>query len=135
MAGRKQGRPEGALPASKDVALAAARAAAEKQGERIVVLDVRELIVITDYFVIASASSERQARTIVEEVERSLRDLGVKPLRREGQSEGIWILLDYVDVVVHVFREPERDFYDLERLWRDAPTVDVDESPEAAARG
>src|SRR6476661_10669135 len=105
----------------------AAARAAEKQGERIVVLDVRELIVITDYFVIASAASERQARTIVDEVERSLRDLGVKPLRREGQSEGTWILLDYVDVVVHVFREEERDFYDLERLWRDAPTVDVDE--------
>ncbi|HEY7282417.1 MAG TPA: ribosome silencing factor [Actinomycetota bacterium] len=135
MAGRRQGQSHDAPPASKDVALAAARAAAEKQGERIVVLDVRELIVITDYFVIASAGSERQARTIVEEVERSLRDLGVKPLRREGESEGIWILLDYVDVVVHVFREEERDFYDLERLWRDAPTVDVDESPEAAARG
>jgi ribosome-associated protein len=135
VAGRKQGGSEGALPASKDVALAAARAAAEKQGERIVVLDVRELIVITDYFVIVSAGSERQARTIVEEVERSLRDLGVKPLRREGESEGIWVLLDYVDVVVHVFREAERDFYDLERLWGDAPTIDVDEPPEAAARG
>jgi ribosome-associated protein len=116
------------------VALAAARAAADKQGDRIVVLDVRELIVITDYFVIASAGSERHARTIVEEVERSLRGLGVKPLRREGESEGIWVLLDYVDVVVHVFREEERDFYDLERLWRDAPTVEWDEA-EAAARG
>jgi ribosome-associated protein len=124
-----------ALPDSRDVALAAARAAAEKQGERIVVLDVRELIVITDYFVIASASSERQARTITEEVERSLRGLGVKPLRREGESEGIWILLDYVDIVVHVFREEERDFYDLERLWRDAPVVEWESADEAAARG
>jgi len=140
VAGRKAAQPDGALPASRDVALAAARAAAEKQGERIVVLDVRELIVITDYFVIASASSERQARTITEEVERSLRGLGVKPLRREGESEGIWILLDYVDVVVHVFRESERDFYDLERLWRDAPTLSWEDeaseaSPGAAARG
>jgi len=137
VAGRKTAKPDGALPASRDVALAAARAAAEKQGDRIAVLDVRELIVITDYFVIASASSERQARTIMEEVERSLRDLGVKPLRREGQTEGIWILLDYVDVVVHVFREEERDFYDLERLWGDAPRVEWEstESSEAAARG
>jgi ribosome-associated protein len=135
VAGRKASGS--ALPDSKDVALAAARAAADKQGDRIVVLDVRELIVITDYFVIVSASSERQARTIVEEVERSLRDLEVKPLRREGQSEGIWVLLDYVDVVVHVFREEERDFYDLERLWGDAPHVEWDstESSEAAARG
>jgi ribosome-associated protein len=117
------------------VALAAARAAADKQGERIVVLDMRELIVITDYFVIASASSERQARTIVDEVEKALRDLGVKPLRREGESEGIWVLLDYVDVVVHVFRAEERDFYDLERLWGDAPTVEWESSAEAAARG
>ena len=132
MAGRNT---DGALPDSRDVALAAARAAAEKQGERIVVLDVRELIVITDYFVIASASSERQARTITEEVERSLRGLGVKPLRREGESEGIWILLDYVDVVVHVFRDEERDFYDLERLWRDAPVVEWEPADEAAARG
>ena len=133
MAGRKGSGS--ALPDSKDVALAAARAAADKQGERIAVLDVRELIVITDYFVIVSASSERQARTIVEEVERSLRDLGVKPLRREGESEGIWVLLDYVDVVVHVFRAEERDFYDLERLWGDAPTVEWDAEAEAAARG
>jgi ribosome-associated protein len=115
---------EGALPASKDVALAAARAAAEKQGERIVVLDVRELIVITDYFVIASASSERHARTIVDEVERSLRDLGVKPLRREGQSEGIWILLDYVDVVVHLFTPDARRYYRLDALWGQVPVVE-----------
>jgi ribosome-associated protein len=133
VAGRKD--REGDLPASRDVALAAARAAAEKQGERIVVLDVRELIVITDYFVIASATSERHARTIVDEVEKALRELGVKPLRREGESEGIWVLLDYVDVVVHVFRAEERDFYDLERLWGDAPTLEWESNAEAAARG
>jgi ribosome-associated protein len=114
--------------------LAAARASADKQGERIVVLDVRDLIVITDFFVIVSAGTDRQAKTIVEEVERSLRDLGVKPVRREGETEGIWILLDYVDIVVHVFREEERDFYDLERLWGDAPTLEWEEA-ETAARG
>ena len=133
MAGRKGS--EGALPASRDVALAAARAASDKQGERISVLDVRELIVITDYFVIASASSERQAKTIVDQVEEALRGLGVKPLRLEGESEGIWVLLDYIDVVVHVFRLEERDFYDLERLWGDAPRVEWEPPAEAAARG
>lgn len=108
---------------SRDLAVAAARAAADKQGERIVVMDVRELIVITDYFVIASGGSERQVRTIVEEVEKALRGLGMKPVRREGEQEHRWVLLDYVDIVVHVFAPEEREFYDLERLWRDAPVL------------
>ena len=132
MAERKGSK--GAPPASEDVALVAARAAAEKQGERIVVLDVRELIVITDYFVIVSAGSERQVRTVVEEIEKALRGLGVKPVRREGESENLWVLLDFVDIVVHVFRDEERDFYSLERLWGDAPTLEWDET-QAAARG
>jgi ribosome-associated protein len=116
--------PEVPGASSRDLAVAAARAAAEKQGERIVVMDVRELIVITDYFVIASGGSERQVRTLVEEIERALRGSGVKPIRREGQTEMRWVLLDYVDIVVHVFAPEERDFYDLERLWRDAPVVE-----------
>lgn len=110
-------------PDGRSVALSAARAAASKQGADIAVLDVRDLIVITDYFVIASGSSERHVRTISEEVQSSLRDLGTKPVRREGETEQRWILLDYVDVVVHVFAEEERAFYDLERLWADAPRV------------
>lgn len=119
---------------SRDIAVAAARAAAEKQGSRIAVLDVRDLIVITDYFVIAGGSSDRQVRTIVEEVEKALRDHGVKPVRREGENEGRWVLLDFVDVVVHVFGHEERDFYDLERLWRDAPVV-AWENGHAASSG
>jgi ribosome-associated protein len=118
---------QGTPPSSRELAVAAARAAAEKQGERIVVMDVRELIVITDYFVIAGGGSERQVRTIVEEVERSLRGVGVKPIRREGETENRWVLLDFVDVVVHVFAPDEREFYDLERLWRDAPIVPWEE--------
>ncbi|MFN2544054.1 MAG: ribosome silencing factor [Actinomycetota bacterium] len=109
---------------SRDLAVAAARAAADKQGERIVVMDVRELIVITDYFVIASGGSERQVRTIVEEIERALRDLDMKPVRREGDEDRRWVLLDFVDIVVHVFAPEERDYYDLERLWRDAPLLE-----------
>jgi ribosome-associated protein len=115
---------------SRATAVAAAQAAAAKQASDIVILDVRELIVITDYFVIASGSSERQVHTLVEEVEKALREqLGTKPVRREGGGDGWqWVLLDYVDVVVHVFGEEQRDYYDLERLWRDAPRVEWAES-------
>jgi ribosome-associated protein len=110
------------------MAVAAARAASEKQGDRIAVLDVRDLIVITDYFVIATGGSEPQVKTIVEEVERALRDLGMKPVRREGLEDRTWVLLDFVDVVVHVFAPEERDYYDLERLWADAPVLEWEDS-------
>jgi ribosome-associated protein len=112
--------------------VSAARAAAAKQGDRIVVLDVRDLIVITDYFVIASGTSHPQVRTIVEEVEKALRAQGTKPVRREGEDQGAWVLLDFVDVVVHVFGAEERDYYDLERLWRDAPVIQWEEAGAAS---
>jgi ribosome-associated protein len=114
---------EGTLPASREVAVAAARAAAEKQGSDIAVLDVRDVIVITDFFVIVSGGNTRQVRTIVESIEAALKGLGVKPVRREGETQGRWVLLDYVDVVIHVFGEEERRYYDLERLWKDAGTL------------
>jgi len=122
-----------AQPQSREVALAAARAAASKQAEDIAILDVREVIVITDFFVICTGGSDRQVRTLVDAVEKELRGLGVRPVRREGQSEGRWVLLDYVDVVIHAFAPEERQFYDLERLWRDAPTLDWEE--QAGATG
>jgi ribosome-associated protein len=122
------------IPESKEVAVAAARAAATKQGADIAILDVHELIVITDFFVIASGSSDRQVKTIVDEVEKAVRERGVRPVRREGETENRWVLLDYVDVVVHVFAEEEREYYDLERLWRDAPEVDWDD-PGAVSSG
>jgi ribosome-associated protein len=129
------GRTNGS-ESSRGDALAAARAAASKQAEDIVILDVQGLIVITDYFVICSASSDRHVRTVVDEVERALRDRERKPVRREGETEGKWVLLDYVDLVVHVFAEAERDFYDLERLWRDAPRAPVeDAAPQGQAAG
>lgn len=112
------------MTGSKHLATAAARAASEKQATDILVLDVRELIVITDYFVIASGRSDRQVKTIAESIEEALRVEGEKPLRREGRRDGRWILLDYLDFVVHVFLEEEREFYGLERLWADAPVVD-----------
>ena len=118
---------------SRDLALAAARAASEKQAERIVILDVRDLIVITDYFVIASGSSDRQVKTVSQEIEESLRVLDTKPVRREGETDARWLLLDFIDVVVHIFAAEERDFYDLERLWMDAPRVDWQEEDEASS--
>ena len=112
-----------AVTESRDTAIAAALAAASKQADDVVILDVHGLIVITDYFVIATGSSDRHVKTIVDEVETALRDRDRKPVRREGETDGRWVLLDYVDVVVHVFAEAERDFYDLERLWLDAPRL------------
>jgi ribosome-associated protein len=117
------------------VAIGAARAAADKQASDVVILDVSELIVITDQFVICTAASERQIKTVVEAVEGSLRELGTRPVRREGEDGAGWWLLDYIDVVVHVFGEEERAYYDLERLWRDAPRVEWQHASEAATSG
>ena len=118
---------------ARDAAIAAATAAASKQASDIVILDVHGLIVITDFFVVGTGATDRQVRTIVEEVERALRDLGRKPVRREGETEGRWVLLDYVDVVVHVFAPTERAFYELERLWRDAPRLPWSEASAASS--
>lgn len=125
----------GTLPPSREVAIAAARAAAEKQATDIVVLDVHDIIVITDFFVICSAGTNRQGRTLIDAVEAALKGLGVKPLRREGEQESGWWLLDYVDVVLHVFGDEEREYYDLERLWKDADRVAWDDGPQAASSG
>jgi ribosome-associated protein len=119
-------------PSSLEAAQLAARAAASKQGQSVAILDVRELITITDYFVITSGTSDRQVKTIAEEIERSLKAVGVRPVRVEGESGARWILLDYVDVVVHVFHEEERDYYRLETLWQDAPRVDPELESEAS---
>jgi ribosome-associated protein len=121
------------VTASVDLACVAARAASEKQGEDVLVLDVRDLITITDYFVIASGSSDRQVKTIAEEVEKALKDRGVKPVRVEGASSSRWVLLDFVDLVVHVFSQEQRDFYRLERLWVDAPRVDWEDHAEVSS--
>ncbi|MGH2788672.1 MAG: ribosome silencing factor [Actinomycetota bacterium] len=111
--------------------LAAAAAVADKKAERIVILDVSRHLVITDYFVISSGNTERQVRTIAEAVEEQVAERHhLKPFRREGAREGRWVLLDYVDFVVHVFHSEERDYYDLERLWSDAPSFGFDDVVE-----
>jgi ribosome-associated protein len=109
-----------------DMAEVAARAAAWKLADDVVVIDVSDQLVITDCFVIASASNERQVNAIVDAVEEKMREAGYKPARREGTREGRWTLLDYVDIVVHIQHQDERDFYALDRLWRDCPVLAVD---------
>ncbi|HEX6150559.1 ribosome silencing factor [Nocardioides sp.] len=101
----------------------AARAASEKLATDIIAFDVSDQLAITDAFVIASGSNDRQVKAIVDEVEDKLRETGAKPIRREGERDGRWVLIDYGDIVVHVQHEEEREFYALERLWRDCPTI------------
>lgn len=110
----------------------AARAASDKKARDVVVLDVHEQFVITDFFVICSGASVRQVRTIAEEIGARLKEKGCSPLRTEGERESRWVLLDYGEFVVHVFGDEEREFYDLERLWKDAPRVTVALDQQAA---
>ena len=116
------------MPATEravELALAAAQAAADKKANDIVILDVSDQLAITDAFVLASAPNERQVQAIVDAVEERLLGLPekAKPVRREGQRSGRWVLLDYVDIVVHVQHSEEREFYALDRLWKDCPTI------------
>jgi ribosome-associated protein len=115
--------PVTATPRAVELALVAAQAAADKVAKDIVVLDVSDRLVITDCFVICSAPNERQVAAVVEEVERRMRESGVKPVRREGDREARWVLLDFLDVVVHVQHDEERSVYALERLWKDCPAI------------
>jgi ribosome-associated protein len=111
----------------------AARAASDKLGHHILAFDVSDQLAITDAFLLASATNDRQVRAIVDEIEDKLRETGEKPLRREGERDGRWVLLDYGDVVVHVQHEEERQFYALERLWRDCPLIELPADVAAGA--
>jgi ribosome-associated protein len=106
------------------MAKVAADAASDKLAENVTIIDVSEQLVITDLFVIASAGNERQVGAIVDAVEEKLREVGHKPLRREGAREGRWTLLDYSEIVVHIQHSEEREFYALDSLWKDCPVVD-----------
>ena len=116
---------------SRELALVAANAAADKLASDIVLIDVSDRLAITDVFVIATGSNERQVEAIVDEVEEQLRRVGAKPLRREGRRDGRWVLLDYADIVVHVQHAEERVFYALERLWKDCPFIPLEQEPAA----
>jgi ribosome-associated protein len=110
---------------SLDLAKTAAEAADDKLATTIAGIDVSEQLALTDVFVIVSASTDRQVGAIVDEVEDQLRAKGAKPIRREGERDGRWVLLDFGDIVVHVQHDEEREFYELERLWKDCPEVDL----------
>jgi ribosome-associated protein len=117
---------------SLKLAKAAAVAAEEKIAEKVMAIDVSDQLPLTDVFVLASAESERQVGAIVDEVEDRLRELGSKPIRREGEREGRWVLIDFGDIIVHVQHEDEREYYALERLWKDCPEVDLATIPTPA---
>ena len=121
----KSGTKISAALDADSVARIAARAADEKQGSNIVVLNVGDILAITEMFVIVSASNSRQLRTIANEITAKIREESDRPLlRSEGMAEQQWVLLDYVDVVVHIFSEEIREFYEIERLYQDVPVVD-----------
>ncbi len=125
------------MPASdraRELALVAAQAAADKKAEDIRLIDVGDQMAITDVFLVASAPNERQVLAVVDAVEEKLRDLKAKPVRREGARTGRWVLLDYVDIVVHVQHSEERVYYELERLWKDAPVIAFEDGIKQEAR-
>ncbi|MQY15633.1 Ribosomal silencing factor RsfS [Streptomyces sp. RB5] len=117
---------------STELIRAAAQAAADKLAHDIIAYDVSDVLAITDAFLLASAPNDRQVKAIVDAVEETLqKEHGVKPLRREGERDGRWVLLDYSDIVVHVQHSEERVFYALERLWKDCPVIEL--PPDAKA--
>jgi ribosome-associated protein len=126
------------MPATEravELLTAAAEAAHDKKAENVLAFDVSEQLAITDGFLVASASNDRQVRAIVDAIEEKLRvDFDAKPVRREGEREGRWVLLDYLEVVIHVQHDEERTFYSLERLWRDCPVIPLP-SPGPAVTG
>ena len=122
-----------ASPHARDILQIAAAAADAKGGIDLVALDVSGPLPLTDAFLLVSGSVERNVIAIASEVEDRLNDAGVRTLRREGKAEGRWILLDFGDLVVHVFHEDERTFYGLERLWKDCPVIPVEIPSTAAA--
>jgi ribosome-associated protein len=121
-----------ATPEAIELAKITAQAAADKLAADIVLIDVSDRLAITDVFVLATGSNERQVEAIVDAVEERAAQTGHKPIRREGQRDGRWVLLDYGDVVVHVQHSEERVFYALERLWKDCPFIPFVDAAAAA---
>lgn len=111
---------------ARELLVEAARAADDKQALDLVALDVSGPLPLTDVFLLASGRNERNVLSIASEIEDRLFEIGAKPLRREGRSEGRWVLIDFGDLVVHVFHEEDRMYYALERLWKDCPAIPLD---------
>jgi ribosome-associated protein len=115
---------------SKEKALFCAQAALDHKAIDLAILEVKKLSSFADYFVICSGSSDRQVQAIASHIEEKLGKQGLHPLGIEGKREGSWVLLDYGDVIIHIFYDPIREFYDLERLWSDAPKVELSPAPK-----
>ena len=114
---------------SKNLAKLVANAALSKKAYDVTILDLRKLTTMTDYFVVCSVDSDTQARAVADEIKNESLEKGETSVRKEGYSEGRWVLLDYVDVVVHVFHKEMREFYNLEKLWGDAKMEYVNDDP------
>ncbi len=112
---------------SREKAVLLCRFALEKKAYDLVLMEVRALTSIADYFIVCSGRSDRQAQSIAQGIEENMRGMGVRPQSVEGAARGQWVLMDFSDVIVHVFYQPVREFYDLEGLWIDAPRVELPE--------
>lgn len=120
---------------ARELVIAAAEAASDKLADDIIAFDVSEQLAITDAFILCSAPSDRQVKAIVDGIEERLRDLAARPLRREGEREGRWVLLDYSEIVVHVQHSEDRQYYSLEKLWKDCPLIPLPEAVHVGRRG
>jgi len=118
------------LPDSRERVLRCINTALSRKAQQLVVMNVREISSFADYFLICSGSSDRQVKALCSHLQENLKKLGMQPLGVEGEKHGRWILMDYGDVVIHIFLEPLRGFYDLERLWVDAPRMAVPDETE-----
>jgi ribosome-associated protein len=112
-------------PDSRARALRGVNAALEKKAKGLVILSVKEISAFADYFIICSGTSDRQVRAIAAAIQENLKTADILPLGVEGEAAGQWVLMDYDDVIIHIFLDPVRTFYDLERLWSEAPRMDV----------
>lgn len=120
---------------ARELVISAAEAASDKLADDIIAFDVSEQLAITDAFLLCSAPNDRQVKAIVDGIEERLRDLGTRPLRREGEREGRWVLLDYGEIVVHVQHADDRQYYSLEKLWKDCPLIPLPEAVHVGRRG
>ena len=112
---------------SKEMTTLAIKALEDKKGNDIRVINIQDVSIIADYFIIASGSNRNQVQTMADNVEEVLGRAGYEPRQLEGYGTATWILMDYNDIIVHIFSEEDRLFYDLERIWRDGKNVDIDE--------
>ena len=111
----------------KERAILCANASLKKKAKDLVILNVKTLSSFTDYFIICSGTSDRQVQAIASSIQEDLKALGILPLGVEGERLGKWVLMDYDDVIIHIFYEPVRDFYEIERLWFDAPRMEIED--------